>query len=108
MHYHGTGNGLVGVRHRRVLDGKPLFTWLDVPRILTDPIACFIEGMWRAPFQKVEFTVKASSPKVANFVLNTVKRFWRASLPRILLRYFRYGFGPGGAEYAAARGANCA
>jgi hypothetical protein len=86
------------------LDGAPVFTWADIPRMWRDPTTVFVSQLWRAPFQKVEFTVKASAPKIANFVLNTVKRFWRSSLPKLLARYFEYGFAPGGAEYTALRG----
>lgn len=88
----------------QVLDGKPIFTWYDVPRMFTDPQVIFISQLWRAPFQKVQFTVKANNDKVARFVQNTIKRFWRESLPKILSRYFRYGFGPGGAEFVTKNG----
>lgn len=71
---------------------------------MTDPQVVFISQLWRAPFQKVQFTVKASTPKVATFVQNTIKRFWRQSLPRLLARYFEFGFCAGGAEYEAFQG----
>lgn len=87
-----------------VLDGQPWFTWLDVPRMLRDPQVRFVERMWRAPFQRVKWRVRADSPRVARFVGHTLRRFWRNSLPKILSRYFRYGYGPGGAEFACRKG----
>ncbi len=102
-HYQPSGSGWWGWGAQS-LDGKPLFTWFDVPRMMTDPKVRFISLLWRAPFQKVQFTVKASSPKVAAFVQNTIKRFWRGSLPKLLSRFFKYGFCAGGAEYSPFRG----
>jgi len=87
-----------------VLDGTPFFTWWDVPRMLRDPQVRFVERMWRAPFQRVKWTVKADSRRVAGYVDQTLRRFWTRSLPRILSRYFRYGFAPAGAEFRHARG----
>jgi hypothetical protein len=101
--YQGTGAGWWGFG-TQALDGRPVFTWLDIPRMMTDSKVIFISLLWRAPFQKVEFTVKGSSPKVATFVQNTIKRFWRSSLPALLSRFFEYGYAPGGAEYTAIRG----
>jgi 2'-5' RNA ligase len=85
------------------LDGAPVFTWLDVPRMLRDPHVRFLEKMWRAPFQKVKWRVKAESEPVAKFVDTTLRRFWRRSLPKLLSRYFRFGYAPGGAEFCAPR-----
>lgn len=86
------------------LDGKPFFTWLDVPRMVRDPHVRFLERMWRAPFQQVKWQVKAEDPRVAKFVGTTLRRFWRNSLPRLLARYFRFGYAPGGAEFVARGG----
>src|SRR3990172_7064056 len=88
-----------------VMDGAPYFTWFDIPRMLRDPQVRFLERMWRAPFQRVKWAVKSDDPKVAKFVGTTLRRFWRSSLPKLLSRYFRFGFAPGGAEFVADRGA---
>lgn len=82
------------------LDGRPVFTWLDIPRMFTDPKVIFISRLWRAPFQKVEFTVRGSNARVASFVQNTIKRFWRGSLPKLMSRYFKHGYCAGGVEFA--------
>jgi hypothetical protein len=82
-----------------VLDGNPVFTFWDIPRMLRDPRVRFVERMWRAPFQRVKWAVKAEDQRVAKFVGTQLRRFWRNSLPKILSRYFRYGYAPGGAEY---------
>lgn len=101
--YRGTGGAWWGYSSAAI-DGAPFFTWLDVPRMLRDPRVRFIERMWRSPFQKVKWTVKASSDAVAAFVDTTLRKFWRQSLPRLLSKYFRYGYAPGGAEFVAHRG----
>lgn len=84
----------------QVLDNAPVFTYMDVPRMLRDPQVRFLERMWRAPFQKVKWLVKAEDKRVAKFVDVTLRRFWKRSLPKILSRYWRYGYAPGGAEFA--------
>lgn len=88
------------------LDGKPIFTWFDIPRMMRDNQTVFIASLWRAPFQKVQFGAKAGgTPKgkrdaeCAAFVKDTLARFWRESLPGILARYFEFGFAAGGAEF---------
>jgi hypothetical protein len=86
------------------LDGRPVFTWLDVGRMLTDPHVIFISHLWRAPFQKVKLKVRARKAEVANFVQNTLRRFWKSNLPHILARYFEWGYGVGGAVYDARDG----
>lgn len=102
-HYHPSGGNWYGYG-TQALDGRPIFTWFDIPRMMNDPQVIFISQLWRAPFQKVQFTVKANSPAVAAFVQNTIKRFWRASLPKLLSRFFKYGFCAGGAEYESRQG----
>lgn len=87
-----------------VIDGKPFFTWMDVPRMVRDPNVRFAERMWRAPFHRVKWTVKAESPKVAQFVGTSLRRIWRRSLPKLLSRYFRYGYAPGGTEFVERKG----
>jgi len=101
--YHPTGYGWWGYG-AAALDGAPIFTWIDIPRMLRDPQVRFIERLWRAPFQKVKWTVKATDKRVANFVSNTLRRFWRQSLPRLLSKYWRFGFAAGGAEFIPHRG----
>lgn len=97
------GGNWTGLASSQV-DLAPFFTWFDVPRMLRDPRVRLTERMWRAPFQRVKWQVKANSPQVARFVGTTLRRFWRGSLPKILSRYFRYGFAPAGAEYRVQRG----
>ncbi len=87
------------------LDGAPWFTWFDVPRMLRDPRVRFLERMWRSPFQRVKFKVTADDPRVAKYVGRTARKFWAGAVPRMLSRYFRYGFAAGGAEFVARRGA---
>lgn len=88
----------------QALDGRPVFTWFDIPRMLTDPRVRFISSLWRAPFQKVKTQVKASSEPVAKFVQSTIKKFWRKSLPQLLSKYWRYGYCAGGAEFTVRNG----
>lgn len=95
-----------------VLDGAPTFTYLDIPRMFrAEPTVIFAAQMWRSPFQKAEFTVKAggtgsdeTDAKLGAFVQTTIKRFFRTSLPRLLSRYFKYGFCAGAAEFEARDG----
>jgi 2'-5' RNA ligase len=100
--YHPSGAGWYGFG-AAALDGAPVFTWLDVPRMLRDPQVRFIERLWRAPFQKVRWKVKAATEGIANFVSNTLRRFWRQSLPRLLSKYWRFGYCAGGAEFVEDR-----
>jgi len=86
------------------MDGTPWFTWMDVPRMLRDPRVRFLERMWRSPFQRAKFKIVSDDPRVARYAGRTLRKFWSGSLPRLLSRYFRFGFGCGGAEFVAARG----
>ena len=97
--YLGGGSAWWGFPSAAV-DGAPYFTWFDIPRMLRDPRVRLAERMWRAPFQRVKWAVRARNPKLAQFVGTTLRRLWRKSLPKLLSRYFRYGFAPGGAEFA--------
>lgn len=101
--YVPTGGNLWGVG-TAILDGKPWFTWLDIPRMMRDPNVIFISYLWRAPFQKQRFKVEADSKPLASFVEKTVARFWRKSVPALLARYFAHGYAAGGAEFLARRG----
>ena len=98
------GGGMWWGMPSSVIDGAPFFTWWDVPRMLRDPRVRLAERMWRAPFQRVKWKVNAEHPTVARFVGTTLRSIWRKSLPRILARYFRYGFAPGGAEFCERKG----
>jgi 2'-5' RNA ligase len=80
------------------LDGSPVFTYFDVPRMLRDPKVRFGLLMLRAPFQQVTWQVRADNAAVAQFVDRTLRRFWRKHLPRVLDRYFKWGYCPAGAE----------
>lgn len=86
------------------LDGKPFYSWYDIPRMIRDPRVRFLERMWRSPFQQVTWTIKATHPAVQTYVDHQLRRFWRESLPALLSRYFWFGFAPGGAEFARRRG----
>jgi len=81
------------------IDNSPYFTWYDIPRMLRDPQVRFVERMWRAPYRMVKHAAKSDDPRVKRFVEDAARRFWSRSLPRLLSRYFRYGFAPGGAEF---------
>ena len=95
---------LYGSLNAASLDGKPFFTWFDVPRMVRDGQVRFIEKMWRAPFQQVKFAVKAEDRRVQQFVAGMVKKWWQRSWPRQLSKYFRFGFAPGAAEFGIGRG----
>lgn len=97
--YAASGNAHWWGYQSAVLDGKPIFTWFDIPRMLRDPQVQFGLRMLRAPFQQVKWTVKADTDRVARFVDATLKRFWRRSLPIVLDRYFKWGYCPAGIEY---------
>jgi hypothetical protein len=83
-----------------ILDNSPWFTWFDIPRMLRDPQVRFLERMWRAPFQRVKWVVKSEDPRISAFADSTLRRFWRKSTPKLWSRYFRFGYAPGGAEFA--------
>lgn len=102
--YQPTGTGSGWGWGMAALDGKPFYTWFDVPRMIRDPRVRFLERMWRSPFQQVKWTVKASHPKVQQYVDSQLKKFWRESLPALLQRYFWFGFAPGGAEFSQRKG----
>lgn len=101
--YRPSGGSILGMA-TAALHGEPVFTWLDIPLMMRDPNVRFISALWRGPFQKVRWKVRGSDEKVANFVQNTLRRFWRGGVPRILARYFEHGFGAGGVEFAVRRG----
>lgn len=101
--YQGAGTAWWGFPSAAI-DGAPFFTWFDIPRMLRDPRVRLAERMWRAPFQRVKFKVRAQNPAVARFVGVTLRKLWRKSLPKLLSRYFRYGFAPAGAEFCEADG----
>ncbi len=98
-----TGSGWWGAAAASV-DGKPVFTTFDVPRMMRDPQVIFIADMWCAPYQKIKFKCRAEREPVANFVQNTIRRFWKQSVGPILRRYFEHGFGAGCAEYRPHKG----
>ena len=79
--YQPTGTGAGWGWGMAALDGKPFYTWYDVPRMIRDPRVRFLERMWRSPFQQAKWTVKASHPKVQQYVDSQLKKFWRESLP---------------------------
>lgn len=85
-------------------DGKPWFTWLDIPRMQRDPRIRFLEKVWRSPFQQAQWNVKTDNAKVKAFVDLTLRKFWTGSLPKLLSHYFRWGYAPGGAEFCHQRG----
>lgn len=84
-----------------LIDGAPIFTWLDVPRMLRDPQVQFGLRMLRAPFGKTEFDVRANSQGVSDFVTHTINRFWRRVVPKLLLKYFSWGYAAAIFEYSA-------
>lgn len=75
-----------------VLDGAPVFSWFDVPRMLRDQQVRFALKMWRAPFQQVKWRVRANSPKVRAYVDMSLRRLWRRWLPSLLNRYSQFGY----------------
>lgn len=82
-----------------VLDGTPWFTYWDIPRMTRDPQVRFVLDMLRSPYQQVKFKVKANRQDVADFALDTIKRFWHRAVPQILHAYHRWGFAPGLLRY---------
>lgn len=77
-----------------VLDGTPVFSWFDIPRMLRDQQVGYGLAMLRGPFQQIEFKVTAETPDVATFVEATITRFWRRVVPRLLKKYFTWGYAP--------------
>jgi hypothetical protein len=98
----GTAIGGIGLAH--VLDNKPWFTYLDIPRLARDPFISFLRRVWCSPLQGVKFKIKASSPEVANTVDKAVKKYWKKFLPAVMRRYFLYGYCPAGVEYRVKKG----
>jgi 2'-5' RNA ligase len=78
-----------------VLDNKPPFTPLAIPRMLTDPMVQFGLNQWIGPLTLVEWDVKATNPEVKAFVLNTAKKFWRRSMPLLAFNGLAWGYAPG-------------
>ena len=101
--YTPTGSAF-GAALSYALDGKPYFTFFDVPRMMRDPRVRFTLRLWRSPFQQVKWKVKAESDAVTRFVDSTFRRFWRRSVPRMLHRYCQFGFAPAAAEWCVRRG----
>lgn len=87
-----------------VIDGEPIFTWYDVPRMVRDPRVRFCLKMLRAPFGQLKVQVKAKNQNVALFVDRMFKKLWKQYAGRILSRYFQYGFCPFGVEYKTRHG----
>lgn len=86
-----------------VLDGTPVFTWLDVPRMMRDPQVRYGLRMLRAPFQQVTWRVRADRQAVADYADAILKRFWAKVAPRLLIRYFCWGYSAAVLEFAADR-----
>lgn len=87
-----------------VLDGTPVFTWLDIPRMTRDPQVLFLLRMLRAPFGQVKWKVKSNADAVARWVDTTLSKIWRRDVPKILHRYFQWGFAGAGVEWEIKRG----
>lgn len=87
--------GLLGVAMSAVLDNKPPFTYLFVPRMLKDPMVGYALNQLVGPLTMVEFEIRAKSEEVKGFVENTLKKFWRRSMPILAANYFCYGYAPG-------------
>ena len=97
------GNSNAGNYLAHVHDGKPWFTYWDVPRMMRDPWVNFLVSLWSSPFQQVVWTAKANRQDVAKFVDSTLKVFWQKHLPPLLRKYFQYGYAPGGLEYCVKK-----
>lgn len=87
--------GTLSTLRTAVMDGKPLFTPWEIPRILTDPVVQFGLNQLVGPLTIVEWDIKAKTPEVAKFVENTAKKFWRRTAPLLAFNYFAHGFAPG-------------
>ena len=87
--------GTLSTLRTAVMDGKPLFTPWEIPRILTDPVVHFGLNQLVGPLTIVEWDIKAKTPEVAKFVENTAKKFWRRTAPLLAFNYFAHGFAPG-------------
>lgn len=98
-----SAGSIAGASLSYLYDGKPFFSYMDVPRINRDPWVSFLKQIWVSPLRQVRWKVRATSQAVASYVDRTVKRFWR-STPGIMRRYFDWGFAPGGVEYREKRG----
>jgi len=83
-----------------VFDGHPIFTWMDIPRMLKDERVNFCLRMLTGQFQKAKWTVNASNPAVTAFVMKTLKRFWRGYIGKIMRKYYTWGYCPIGFRYS--------
>lgn len=86
-----------------VLDGTPIFNWLDVPRMIRDPQIQFGLRMLRSPFGQVKWVVRSDRQAVADFVDSNLRRFWDRIVPKLLMRYFMWGYGASTLEYSAGK-----
>ena len=91
--------GIHGAALAYIADNKPFFTYWDVPRMLRDPWIRFLSRVWMSPLRKQTWTVRATSPEVAQTVDRTLRRIWSRAVPTIMREYFAWGFAPGGVEY---------
>ena len=102
--YNPSVMGIGGGAMSYLLDGRPWFSYYEVPRINRDPWVSFLKKIWISPLRQLRWTVKATSQPVADYVDRAYKRFWAKGVPGIMRRYFDWGFAPGGVEYREKRG----
>lgn len=88
-----------------LIDGKPFFTYFDVPRMLRDPQVQFGLNMLCAPFGQAKWSVQSDSKEVSDFADRTLRKFWNSVVMRgLLIRYFSWGAGPALPEYEGEGG----
>jgi hypothetical protein len=78
----------------RTIDDRPLFTWMQADRMRRDPQVDFGLRIIRSPIYGATWDVKCRSTRVAEFVHQTLMRFWQRGL-RKTFRFFEYGVSVG-------------
>lgn len=79
------------------IDGKPLFTWMDIDRMSNDPQIILGMLILRAPIYQAKWKIEGD-PKQAEYVDSILKRFWRTSLINILT-FYEWGVAVGGIKH---------
>lgn len=86
-----------------VIDGRPRFTWLEADRMRWDPQVQFALRILRAPLYGATWKVRASHPRIAQFVDGQMRLLWSRCVPK-LVRFYEYGVAIGEVLYTRRAG----
>jgi hypothetical protein len=84
---HAFGGNWLG----RLIDGRPIFTFLEAERMRRDPRIDFGLRILRAPLYRCQWETLAAHPRIQRFVDELTHNFWDDTLRRTSTAAFTYG-----------------